>query len=214
MGNRSKTALTCMWLTGLIFLAALATPWYWIKVYDGTEHEVTNCFIDGTCRNGDFVYKNNADAQPIYDWTLVSMIIALCFFLVFMHLLFVVVNPVRYPEYDTGKIGWMVLFGLLSVLATITATILFSVGLDSRGYYEEFWGEDHTHDQVKRKFGGNAGWFLTMFGCITLVCAIIAGATVRKKHYKHKYSVLEKHGPHQRTIYQSTTTSVNHPVSH
>ena len=84
MGLRKRASLICSLLATVFLVASLASPWWW--TYSSNRHnKVTNCWIDGTCRSGDAVFKNNGDAQQIFDATLILMRFGLVSLLTFVH---------------------------------------------------------------------------------------------------------------------------------
>ncbi len=81
MGFRGKLATAIALLTTLTLAAALASPWwFWER---GNIH--TKCFIDGTCRDDGYIFKNNGDQQWVYDVTTGLAVVSIVPWLWFLH---------------------------------------------------------------------------------------------------------------------------------
>src|SRR5690242_8404649 len=131
MGYRANTALLCTLLGTLCLVVSFVTPWFWTKVDKSDKsYPTTNCFIDGTCRNGEKVFKDNGGAQVMYDWTLALMLVALAFHLLFVHLVWAVWSP-RYNTFP-GRWILVVLSGCLQILLIVAAVCTFGIGVPQR----------------------------------------------------------------------------------
>jgi len=225
MGMTSKLAKVMAVLATLFFILAWITPWWFFK-FDGRKDKRTNCFIDGTCRNGgvDESFKRNGDAQNIYDAVVVLMALAFVPFLVWLHYLFFQQTS-RYHFLSARRLITLIA-GALAFLLILAAVITFAAGIDHEYKLpnDEFYGEHkYLHprpadapggDGIHRyqyEWGANAGWYFALFSLIPLLGAIILAAMIKPKPRKNVV-VSEKTTTTTTTTaptaYTTTTTAV------
>src|SRR4051794_36248399 len=123
MGLKSSLFYALAALITILYILSFVTPW-WFFNYDGRKHETTNCWIDGTCRNNGNAFKNNGDAQDLWDAVLILMVISILPFLVFIHYLIAHRTRRASSYYPKRRLG-AVLSGLLTFLLILAAVIVF-----------------------------------------------------------------------------------------
>lgn len=211
MGLLKKIAIPLALLATLLWVLSFCTPWFFTK-WGGRHDERTNCFIDGTCRNNDYIWKNNGEAQRIYDATMILMIISIVPFLIFVHYL-LFIRSRRYHHLPGRRIIAF-LSGLLAFLLILAAVIVFGAGIDNKyNLNGGLFGSRRTdrvlidsdvdnNDGTVRKYrwGANAGWFFAIFSLLPLLIATILSLLLKPKTEKNTAVVKEK------TTVTNTTT--------
>jgi len=146
----------------------MATPW-WYTRYEGQNTSV--CFIDGTCRNGFSVFKNNGKGQQVYDATMIMMIIAWLPFLAFFHLM---LSRKRHAERFTGRRTAIIVTHLMSCLLILSSVITFSVGLVSVLNLGKLYGKAEVYYPPGYYYwGAHVGWYFAIFTLVLLVPALV-----------------------------------------
>jgi len=138
---RGKLALLFGYLTALLLIAALATPWFkWENengLYNGGDRAL--CWIDATCRtNSDtntLIFKGGYRAQRFYDATLMLLVIPAV--LMFLPLLWAIHKLNTRSDTNSRLNGafarvLIVLLGLITLLCWLAAIIVFSQGIENR----------------------------------------------------------------------------------
>jgi len=202
MGLRKRTAVICSLLTTVFMIASMATPWWWTYA-SNRNNKVTNCWIDGTCRSGGEVFKNNGDAQPVFDTTLILMLLGLACLVLFVHFVFCVKNPERYPTVPAKRLITFIL-GVITFALILAAVILFAIQIPRK--YEgsnEFFDEQDVGD-IHYEWGGHAGWILALFTLFTLLWSVFCIAIVKgtDRGYYHE------------PLHHTTFTVSTHPSTH
>jgi hypothetical protein len=126
MGIKSLVALILAFIAAFLYLCAFVTPWWFFK-FSGHGNPRTNCFIDGTCRNSGVVFKNNGDAQDIWDAVIIMMALSTVPFLIFLHYL-LFQRSHRYHFLPARRIITLI-SALLAFLLIGASVITFAVGL-------------------------------------------------------------------------------------
>jgi len=177
--GRGKWAILFLCLTTVCYIASLCTPWFW-TIREGIDKDTTNCFIDGTCRRGGAVFKDNGDMQKIYDATLILMILGLVPFLSLFHFVLFMYSR-RYENYYLWRVLGVVC-GILTFLLIFVAVLLFSLGIPANSEYDDFFGNYRDPKTgVLVKWGGNAGWFLAIFTLLFLIPTTFLTCTMKNK---------------------------------
>jgi len=170
MGKRTNGALIFTIIATILFVACLASPW-WYTTLEDRSPKWTSCFIDGTCRNGNYIYKNNGDAQTWYDTTLAMMIIALAVFIAHWHFVWFVWSP-RYRDYPLRKKSWVVATGAITVVLILIAVTTFAVQVPKKYGFSSTYGSKQVGDK-EFTWGLHFGWFLAVMTMIPVVTATV-----------------------------------------
>jgi hypothetical protein len=187
MSIRAFLALAATYLATLFYVAAMCTPWWFTKYYVpnhptdnglntddvttffnknlGLSHSSvlfkrTNCFIDGSCLTGHFIYKNNGNAQWIYTTTLVLMLVGWIPWLIFLHLVHFRASEKRTPM--PGRRTLMLITALLTMAFLMTAIIVFACGMvksngifNTHGLYGHHASDGYFGTLPEGEFGNN-----------------------------------------------------------
>jgi len=180
MGIKSRLALTFTSLSTLSFILAMATPWWYIQPLGQNK---ALCFIDGTCRNGSSVFKNNGNGQQIFDATMVLMILAWIPFISFFHLM---LRRRRHLEGFTGRSSPILFTHLISWLLILSAVVTFPVGLVSVLNLGHLYGEANEFFPQSYSWGAHVGWYFAIFTLVLLVPALVFSLAISstKKYAK------------------------------
>jgi len=162
----------------LTYVASMCVPWWYTRL-DPSDEEMTNCFIDGTCRRGGKAFKDNGDAQAIYDWTLSLMIIAWLPYLTFVHLLLFR----RSGRYEIKNRNWLAFSGILTFLIILVAVIMFGTNIYYKYGYHSLYGHSEVIYPERRTlyFGAHVGWYLAILTEVLLLPAISMGTFMKAK---------------------------------
>jgi len=171
MGKRTIAALIFSSFAGLFLLASLAFPW-WFTTFDDREYRWTNCFIDGTCRNGNFIYKSNGGAQFFYDTTLVLMLLSLTLYLAYFHFVWFVWSS-RFRNYPLRKKSWALASGALTASLLLVACIVFAVKVPANYGFSSPFGSDSIVSDNDFSWGLHVGWFCAILSLFFLVFSTV-----------------------------------------
>jgi len=193
MSARTKLTIFFLVLTTLFFVVAMASPW-WFRVVEGypvgflTSRSV--CFIDGTCRSGSWVYKDNGGAQVIFDATLALMILALVPYLTFVHAALWKINKrVLSPSRRTGR-PLLIVSGLLTMLLVLSAVLTFAVGIVNKTDSGELFGEiELPYPYTTVEWGATWGWFMAIIVCVFMI-PLLALSVSLKDHVGERTRLL------------------------
>src|SRR5690554_4843257 len=139
MGIASALANMAGFLALLTYAAAMAAPW-WHTSLQGLESENTNCFFDGSCINGNRIFKNNGNSQWIYTSVIVFLSVGWVPFLIFLHLLWFRSSKHHYSF--PGRRSLMILSALLTMALLTAALITFAVGIVEENNLDGLYGEE------------------------------------------------------------------------
>jgi len=183
MGIKSKLALTFTTLSTISFLLAMITPW-WYQQPLGQNKAL--CFIDGTCRNGSSVFKNNGNGQQVFDATMILMILAWIPFMAFFHLMLL---RRRHAQGFTGRTSAILFTHLISWLIILTAVVTFPVGLVATLNLGKLYGEANEFFPQSFSWGAHVGWYFAILTLVLLVPALVFSLVLNstKKNPKKKY---------------------------
>jgi len=176
----------------LLYVLSFITPWWWWNWAVRADHR-TNCFIDGTCRNNDIVFKNNGDAQSMWDAVLSLMVLSLIPFIAWMHLM-IMQRSRRYGDIPHRKAG-AIISGIFAFILILTVVIAFAAGINHKYGVPGFYGHRncvlrsnpadlpsgdgiHCHHY---SWGGNAGWYFALFTLVPLLAGIILSILAKEK---------------------------------
>jgi len=167
-------------IIGIIALAlaivSLATPWY---NYSGSAlfgllAGNFNCFVDGTCTNGNGntqkvgTATNDPKLGTIYTATMALMIIGAIFTLFAVLILFWKVCKGKSPGHHHSRMCSVILASMFFV----ASTILFAVGV-SQEQNQMFWVQNSfVANFATNSAGPSAGWYLCAVDAVLLLINI------------------------------------------
>lgn len=143
------------------------------------SNQVTNCFIDGTCRSEGLIFKDNGDAQAIYDLTLILMLLGFACFLVFAHMAMIIRSKRYAPFY--GRYWLTLASGTLTVLLVTAALCLFGIGVPDKLNLGKLFGKKMMHGS-HFAWGANVGWFMAILAMAVLIPAIGYLSTKKERY--------------------------------
>jgi len=158
---RGKLARLFALLT-LAFLAiGLSLPWFmWERDHspyirsDGKVLGDRNlCWIDGTCRNEDFIFKGGFRAQRFFDAALMLIVISsILLFLPMLHFIWALHN--KYNTWSGALLRTLIaILGILTFLSWVGAVTVFAMGVRNKYQICNF-----VLDDPARGYECNAGW--------------------------------------------------------
>jgi len=139
---RGKLARLFAYLTLIFLIAALATPWFKWNNSEGFKPnggDRVTCWIDATCRTNSedntLIFKGGYRAQRFYDATLMLLVIPAV--LMFLPLLAMIHKLNNRSSADSRLKGGLArtliaILGLITLLAWISALIVFPLGIRGR----------------------------------------------------------------------------------
>jgi len=185
MAIKARVALFFTIITTVCFLLAMVTPW-WYTHFKNSSHRAL-CFIDGTCHYTDFVFKNNGDAQSVFDATMIMMIVAWVPWLIFIHFFFFRYNKsYRQP----GRRFWLFMSGLTTWFLLLASVVVFSTGL-TWGFHldEQFYGNINVFTTSSSAitnpwaqnfhWGPHFGWYVAVACLIMMMPSILFAISMR-----------------------------------
>jgi len=188
MGFKTKITFFFATLATVFLIVAMCTPWWYTKSEPRTEFgqlisggaKVTVCFIDGTCRQPDKTFKDNGDAQVIYDLTMTFMILSWVPFLIFLHVIMFRWSD-RYEHFTSKR--WLIGTGILTFILILMAILLFGTQVYDRYGYDTLYGSRDSDLPIKRKlsWGAHVGWYFAMASLLFLLPAMVTGSRMKNK---------------------------------
>jgi len=155
-------------------IVSLATPWYTYTNTVASITTVTNCYVDGTCRdqNGNSQsIANRSNDQKLgtyYTATMALMIVGAIFTLFAVLILLYKVYKGKSVGHHHSRMGSVILASLFF----IAATVLFAVGV-SNEQNQTFWAQNSVLGNLAVGVAGpSAGWYLCLADAILLLINI------------------------------------------
>jgi len=183
MGAKTNLVMIFALITTILFVLSLTTPWWYTQFESASSNRFTRslCWIDGTCRDGKWVYKDNGETQCVFDATLILMVVSLIPFLTFVHAL-LWRRSGRFDYYLSSR-TLIIVSGVVTFALWLSAILVFAIQLVNRSDYDSLFGSEELSPSVSypyklEEWGATWGWFFAIASAIMLIPTIVLGATI------------------------------------
>jgi len=176
--------------TACVFFSFIS-PWWFSTLVPSLHGDYTYSFIDGTCRNGPRIYKDNLKAQHAYDWTLSLMLCSLVPLLCFIH--FILIKRNRRYNFIVKPLH-ISLSGILTVFLLLAAVTVFASEI-SRGYGKPtLYGHKELEFPFRQRmsWGIHVVWYFAIVAMFLMLPAILLGIMMKDARMKSRTGRNEK----------------------